>query len=355
MLAPLLLAPAPAVKVGVPAPSLGAVRWVRGGAPLAGHVRVVEFWATWCAPCRENIPRLTRVAKRHAGRVDVVGIDVWEDRHSERKGTDALAVARDFVARQGGRMSYAVGVDRPDGRVARAWLDAAGWRAIPAAFVVDARGRLAWLGNAYDLDAALDAVLAGAKDPARAVAQTKARRGAIEARLKAAAERGDLTGVLTLRRRLPDSVSMDAAFAALYRRDPAKARGLADAIARDPNAGMWQFLDLASWALSGRGEPSPDDCRFAARMAEEAERRADPSDDSRLACLSYQVEALAKAGDLADAARAQERAIGIMEASAKDYARDLAEARRRRADLLAGRGGAEPARNGSASPATTAP
>ena len=46
--------------------------------PLAqwrGQVLVVNFWATWCAPCREEIPALTRVDKKYASKgVKIVGI-----------------------------------------------------------------------------------------------------------------------------------------------------------------------------------------------------------------------------------------------------------------------------------------
>lgn len=39
-------------------------------------VRVVNFWATWCAPCREEIPALMRVRSRHAPHLEVIGIAV---------------------------------------------------------------------------------------------------------------------------------------------------------------------------------------------------------------------------------------------------------------------------------------
>lgn len=42
-----------------------------------GKVLVVNFWATWCQPCREEIPALLRIAKKHAlGNLQIVGIAV---------------------------------------------------------------------------------------------------------------------------------------------------------------------------------------------------------------------------------------------------------------------------------------
>ena len=42
-----------------------------------GKVLVVNFWATWCQPCREEIPALLRIAKKHAGKnIQIIGIAV---------------------------------------------------------------------------------------------------------------------------------------------------------------------------------------------------------------------------------------------------------------------------------------
>ena len=41
---------------------------------FAGHPLVINFWATWCAPCREEMPALSRVSSRTAPRVQFVGL-----------------------------------------------------------------------------------------------------------------------------------------------------------------------------------------------------------------------------------------------------------------------------------------
>ncbi|MCA8966432.1 MAG: alpha/beta fold hydrolase, partial [Planctomycetes bacterium] len=63
------------------APALSLGRWLKGE-PLTelarGRVHVVEFWATWCGPCRKAMPHLTELATRHAADVTVLGVSVWE-------------------------------------------------------------------------------------------------------------------------------------------------------------------------------------------------------------------------------------------------------------------------------------
>lgn len=41
---------------------------------------VINLWASWCKPCREELPKYQAFAKKYAGRVDVVGIDFQETR-----------------------------------------------------------------------------------------------------------------------------------------------------------------------------------------------------------------------------------------------------------------------------------
>ena len=50
---------------------------------LRGQVVVVNFWATWCGPCQEELPRLTQLARRYAGkpvRFVLISIDEPKDR-----------------------------------------------------------------------------------------------------------------------------------------------------------------------------------------------------------------------------------------------------------------------------------
>jgi thiol-disulfide isomerase/thioredoxin len=71
---PLVGAPAPAFELAAPE----GKRQV-SLQQSAGKVTVVDFWATWCAPCHESFPVYQRLSQKYGGRVAVIGISVDED------------------------------------------------------------------------------------------------------------------------------------------------------------------------------------------------------------------------------------------------------------------------------------
>src|SRR3954468_10526558 len=102
-----LAAAAPAAKPlspGDPAPKLEVKEFVKGEPVKAldkGTVYVVEFWATWCPPCRTSIPHLTELQKKHKDLV-VIGVSV-----SERD----FDKVKPFVEEMGDKMDYRVAID----------------------------------------------------------------------------------------------------------------------------------------------------------------------------------------------------------------------------------------------------
>jgi thiol-disulfide isomerase/thioredoxin len=137
------------LAVGGAAPAIKVAKWVKGS-PVeklaADKLYVVEFWATWCPPCRRSIPHLTELAKKYGGKVEFVGVSVWE---REKKDEERLTKVTQFVKEMGDKMQYTVALDDPSGFMAKEWMMAAGQDGIPAAFIVRG-GKIAWIGHPMD-------------------------------------------------------------------------------------------------------------------------------------------------------------------------------------------------------------
>lgn len=163
----LSLAQDPAAKpfplmVGDAPPALKVGKWIKREPVKAfepGKVYVVEFWATWCGPCRVSIPHLTELQKKHSD-VTFIGVDAFED---DRK------LAEPFVKEMGEKMDYTIAQDMAiegatserDGEMARAWMDASGQMGIPTAFIIGKDSHVEWIGHPMNMDEPLDKVVAG--------------------------------------------------------------------------------------------------------------------------------------------------------------------------------------------------
>ncbi len=132
------------LKVGDPAPALHIEKWIKGKpfkmADLKGKkALVIEFWATWCPPCRRSIPHLTEIQKKYKDRgLVVMGIS----------NEDPNEVSS-FVEDMGERMEYHVAVD-DQYKTTKAYMMAAGQNGIPTAFAIDKNGKIVWIGHPLD-------------------------------------------------------------------------------------------------------------------------------------------------------------------------------------------------------------
>lgn len=118
--------------VGKAAPEINAKYWLNSQ-PLAlkdlkGKVVVVEFWATWCPPCRKSIPHLIELNKKLAGKGVVIMGLTNEPKEKVEPFAKELA------------MDYAIGGESTSSKDY-------GVTGIPTAFILDTAGTITWQGH----------------------------------------------------------------------------------------------------------------------------------------------------------------------------------------------------------------
>jgi thiol-disulfide isomerase/thioredoxin len=108
-----------------------------------GGSAVINLWASWCGPCRTELPAFQRYSERVAGRLLVVGVNSEDTRRAAQAVVDDLGLTFPMLADRDGALRKALG---------RAGL--------PVTLFVDARGQIAYLYNSVALDEAAIARLA---------------------------------------------------------------------------------------------------------------------------------------------------------------------------------------------------
>jgi thiol-disulfide isomerase/thioredoxin len=319
------------LNVGDPAPKLAVSDWVKGEKAEQfepGKTSVVEFWATWCGPCRVSIPHLTELAHKYKDKgVRFIGVDVFE-------GDTKLV--KPFVDQMGDKMDYSVALDNVtaggnsnEGAMAKTWMNAADENGIPAAFVIR-DGKIAWIGHPMNMDEPLAKITAGEWNTAdmaktRLAEKARAKKAiAIQNKIYRPYQSGDYRGTLSA---IEEATSSDPNLAEHFadlKLNCLSRTGETDEALKLGHKLLvkhhdeWEALNNFFFPLIDLDLKQDPDPRIS-KLALEAARRANELTKGKsYFVLDTLAVALYRTGDYALAAEIQERALEQLKAEVKD-------------------------------------
>ena len=143
-----LSAQAPTLKIGDPAPALDVAHWIKGDAVTTfepGQAYIVEFWATWCPPCKDSMPHLSELQAELGDKIVIIGLS-----------DETLDIAKEFLDKPewAEKTHYTLGAD-PDGSSHKSFMNAANQNGIPTSFLINGEGKIAWIGHPAVMDGPL--------------------------------------------------------------------------------------------------------------------------------------------------------------------------------------------------------
>ena len=134
-------------KTSAPAPTFSISRLdgaVVSSSDFRGRVVVLDFWATWCPPCRRELPELEKLYRRYQGnsKVSFWAVDVQKNGETPEK-------ARDFMQKAGYTLPVALGSQK--------WFEALSLGGLPSLIIIDKSGRIRLVHTGYDSSEQLQA------------------------------------------------------------------------------------------------------------------------------------------------------------------------------------------------------
>ena len=323
-LAAMVCAQADSLTIGDKAPKLDVAKWVKG-APVKefkkGNIYVVEFWATWCGPCRVSIPHITELAHKFKDKVTFIGVDVWET----QAGSDDISymvTVEEFVKEMGDQMDYNVAIDGPKGTMAKTWMEAAEQNGIPTAFIVNKDGLIVWIGHPMMMDDVLAKVVEGNYDVQTAKAEFERQKAEEEAMEKLYAKLGEAYGsgdIDAVIKELDKAIAempvikdtlLELKLQILMEEKPEQVVSLARELFKGDKKDDATFLNNTAWWMVEEDKPPVKmDYKLALAMAERAcelTKHEDPMNLDTLALAHF------RNGNVKKAIEIQEKAIKLL-------------------------------------------
>ena len=146
------------LTIGDKAPEIEISHWLKGS-PVesfeSGQIYVLEFWATWCGPCRANMPHLSEMQEKFAD-YDVTIIGVSDEKLQKVVKFLCKADSEEVLWNQ--KIHYTLAAD-PDETTHDAYMRPAAQNTIPKAFIIGRDTRIEWIGYPGEMEAVLDQVV----------------------------------------------------------------------------------------------------------------------------------------------------------------------------------------------------
>jgi thiol-disulfide isomerase/thioredoxin len=127
-------------KTSAPAPAFSISRLdgtVVSSSDFRGRVVVLDFWASWCPPCRRELPEVEKLYRRYQGnsKVSFWAVDVQRNGETPEKG-------RDFMQKAGYTLPLAFGSQKS--------YEALSLEGLPSLIIIDKSGRIRLVHTGYD-------------------------------------------------------------------------------------------------------------------------------------------------------------------------------------------------------------
>lgn len=267
--------PPQTLGIGDPSPGIKIAKWVKGEPveqTLAGKVHVVEFWATWCGPCRVGMPHISELQTEYGDEVAFIGVT----REDEATVTGFLEKESPSGETWDEVIKYRLALDDGDW-TNTAYMRAAGQNGIPCAFVVGRDGVVEWIGHPARIDEPLKEIVDGNWDREAAIAEFKAQQRMKEAmgQLSQMLRTQDWDGALELVDQMEQELG-DAANVNLYRLTILERAGRieeATAVREQVIDAAWdepQMLNQIAWNTARMAQGNEADLQLALKAATRA-------------------------------------------------------------------------------------